>query len=123
MKNLYTKLIAIGIITEVALIIFFDKKIAAYGPVIFWAIGLFGIINYAVNIFKLSDSVKKTKPELFKTHSIGIMITRNALLDKHFLGVLNEDELRIIEKNKTIFPFLFLSFLLFVLSGIIIVLK
>lgn len=123
MKKLYTTIIAFGIITEVALIFFFDKKIAAYGPVIFWAIGLFGILNYGANILKLSDSVKKTKPELYKTHSFGIMITRNALSNKNFLDALNKDELRIIENNKTIFKFLFLCFGLFAISGILVVLK
>jgi hypothetical protein len=104
-------------------LVFFDKKIVAYGPVIFWAIGLFGILNYGVNIFKLSDSVKRTKPELYKKHSFGIILTRNALSDKGFLSALEVDEQKIIENNKTIFKFLFLCFGLFAISAILIVLK
>ena len=123
MKKLYTTIIIIGIIAEMALLIFFNKEIAAYGPVIFWAIALFGILNYGVNIFKLSDSVKRTKPELYKKHSFGIMITRNALSDKEFLGALDTPEQKIIENNKTIFKFLFLCFGLFAISAILIALK
>jgi hypothetical protein len=123
MKKLYTTIIVFGIITEVALLMFFDKKIAAYGPIIFWAIGLIGVLNYGANIFKLSDSVKKTKPELYQRYSYGIMITTSALLDKKFLGALNDHELRIIENNKTIFKYLFLCFGFFALSALLIVLK
>ena len=123
MKKLYNTIIVIGIIAEIILTIFFDKKIAAYGPGIFWAIGLFGILNYVANIFKLSDSVKKTKPELYKKHSFGIMITRNALSDNEFLNALNEDEQKVIENNKIIFKYLFLCFGLFAISTILIVLK
>ena len=46
MKTLYSKIIIIGVISEIALLIFSNKEIAAYGPIIFWAIGLFGILNY-----------------------------------------------------------------------------
>lgn len=123
MNKLYTTIIVLGIITEVALLIFFDKKIAAYGPVIFWAIALFGILNYGANIFKLSDSVKKRNPELYKRYSFGLMITRNALSDDNFLGALIDNELKIIENNKTIFKYLFLCFGLFAVSAILIVLK
>jgi hypothetical protein len=123
MRKLYTTIIIIGIIAEIVLLVFFDKKIVAYGPVIFWAIGLFGILNYGVNIFKLSDSVKRTKPELYKKHSFGIILTRNALSDKGFLSALEVDEQKIIENNKTIFKFLFLCFGLFAISAILIVLK
>ncbi|WP_338731386.1 hypothetical protein [Mangrovimonas cancribranchiae] len=123
MKKIYTTIIIIGIIAEIVLLFFFDKKIAAYGPVIFWGIALLGILNYGVNIFKLSDSVKRTKPELYKKHSFGIMITRNALSDKEFLEALDDSEQRIIKNNKTIFKFLFLCFGLFAISAIVIVLK
>lgn len=123
MNKLYTTIIVLGIITEVALLIFFDKKIAAYGPVIFWAIALFGILNYGANIFKLSDSVKKRNPELYKRYSFGLMITRNALSDDNFLDALIDNELKIIENNKTIFKYLFLCFGLFAVSAILIVLK
>jgi len=122
MKKLYTTIIIIGIIAEIAILIFFPKEIVAYGPVIFLAIELFGILNYGVNIFKLSDSVKWTKAELYKKHSFGIMITRNALSDKEFLGALDTHEQKIIKNNKTIFKFLFLCFGLFAISAILIVL-
>ena len=123
MNKLYTTIIVLGIITEVALLIFFDKKIAAYGPVIFWAIALFGILHYGANIFKLSDSVKKRIPELYKRYSFGLMITRNAFSDDNFLGALIDNELKIIENNKTIFKYLFLCFGLFAVSAILIMLK
>ena len=123
MKKLYTTIIVFGIIAEIILVIFFDKKIAAYGPVIFWAIGLFGIINCGANIFKLSDSVKKTKPELYKKHSFGKMITQNALSDNEFLNALNEYEQKFIENNKIIFKYMPLCFGLFMISAILIVLK
>lgn len=123
MKKQYNVIIVIGIIIEIALLIFFDKKIAAYGPVIFWLISLLGILNYGANIFKLSDSVKKTKPELYNKHSFGILITRSALSDKKFLDALNDDELKIIANNKIIFKYLFLCFGLFAISSIVIVLK
>lgn len=122
MKKLYTRIIITGIAAELVLLTFFDKKIAAYGPVIFWVIGLFAILNYGKNIFKLSDSVKRTKPELYKKHSFGIMITTNALSDKEFLKALDTHEQKIIENNKTIFKFLILCFGLFALSIIQIVL-
>ena len=112
-----------GVITEMALLIFFDQKIAAFGPIIFWAIGLLAIFNYGANIFKLSGAVKKTKPELYKKHSFGMMIKRSALSDKTFLGALNEDELKIIENNQIIFKCLFLCFGLFAISAILIFLK
>mgnify|MGYP005677668473 CR=1 FL=1 len=123
MKKIYTTIIIIGIIAKIVLLLFFDKKIAAYGPVIFWGIALFGILNYGVNIFKLSDSVKRTKPELYKKHSFGIMITRSALSDKEFLGALDDSEQRIIKNNNTIFKFLFLCFGLFAIFAILIMLK
>jgi hypothetical protein len=119
MKNLYTTIIVIGILAEIILVVFFDKKIAVNGPVIFWAIGLLGILHYGVNIFKLSDSVKKTKPELYKKYSFGIMITRSALSDNEFLNTLNEDEQKVIENNKIIFKYLYLCSVLFAVSAIL----
>jgi len=44
MKKLYTAIFIIGIIAEIVLVVFFDKKVTTYGSVIFWAIGLFGIL-------------------------------------------------------------------------------
>jgi len=123
MRKFYTIIIIFGIITEIVLLLFFDKKITAYGPVIFWMIGLFGMLNFGANIFKLSYSVKRTKPELYKKHSFGIMITRNALADKEFLSALDEKEHKIIENNKIIFKYLFLCFGLFAISAILIALK
>ena len=105
------------------LLIFFDKQVAAYGPVIFWGISFVGILNYIMNIFKLSNSVKKTKPDLYKRHSFGIWISKNAQWDKEFLDELDNHELKIIENNKIIFKFLFLCFGLFAISAILIVLK
>ena len=123
MKNLYIVIIIIGIIAEMVLLIFFDKQVAAYGPVIFWGISFVGILNYIMNIFKLCNSVKKTKPDLYKRHSSGIWISRNAQWDKEFLDELDNHELKIIENNKIIFKFLFLCFGLFAISAILIVLK
>ncbi|NQY11677.1 MAG: hypothetical protein HRT71_19435 [Flavobacteriales bacterium] len=120
MKKLYTTIIIIGIIAEIVVLVLFDKKIAAFGPVIFWAIGLFGILNFGANIFKLSNSVRRTKPELYKKHSFGIMLTRSALSNKDFLSALNEVEQKIIDDNKTIFKFLFLCFGLFAVSALMI---
>lgn len=112
-----------GIIAEVVLLIFFEKKIAAYGPVIFWAICIFGMINYVSNIFKLSKSVKMTNPSLFKKNSFGKILTRNSLTDKVFLNALNESELKIFESNKIIFKSQLLCFGLFAVSAILIALK
>ena len=123
MKKLYTRLIVYAIIIEVALLMFFDKKIAVFGPVIFWIIALFGILHSLANLFKLSESVKKTNLELYNSYSFGIMITRNALSDKKFLSALNDKELKIIENNKIIFKYLLLCFGLFAISAILIVLK
>ncbi|MGR7813210.1 hypothetical protein [Lacinutrix undariae] len=123
MNKLYTTIITFGIIAEITILIFFSKKIAACGPIIFWAIGLFGLLNYGMNIHKLSVSVNRTKPELYKKHSFGTMLTRNAFSDNEFLGALNEVEKKLIDNNKTIFKFLFLCFGLFVISIILILLK
>ena len=112
-----------GVITAIALFIFFDRKVAAYSPVIFWAISLYGILNYRTNILKLSDSVKKTKHGLFKNYSFGKMLTRRALSDKKFLDELNGDELSLIMYNKIIFKYLMICFVLFAISAIVVVLK
>jgi hypothetical protein len=67
-----------------------------YGPFIFWAIAVFGIINYGVNIFKLSASVKKTKPELYKTFSFGIMLTTKDLKNFELDSILSIDSNNLI---------------------------
>ena len=121
-KNLYNTIIVVGIIAELIILCFFDKKTAAFGPVIFWAIGLFGVLNYGANIFKLSGSVKKTKPDLYIKFKYRKMITRNALSDNLFLNELNESEQKIIENNKIIFKYFFLCFAFFAISAILTVL-
>ena len=68
-----------------------------------------------VNIFKLSSSVKKNKPDLFERYSLGIMIRRNALSDDKFLYALNEDEFKIAE-NKNLFTYFLICFVLFGVS-------
>ena len=123
MKKRYKTLLFITISIEIILLLFFDKKIAAYGPVLFWAVGLVGILNSASNMSKLSNSVKKSKPELYKKYSFGFMITRNALGENEFLSALNEAEKQYIENNKIIFKYLLFCFLLFAISAIILVLK
>jgi hypothetical protein len=123
MKKQYKTLLFIAIALEIILLLFFDKKVAAYGPVLFWAIGLFGILNTASNISNLSKSVKKSKPELYKKYSFGFMITRSALGENEFLNALNEDEKQFIENNKIIFKYLVYCFLLFAVSALVLVLK
>ncbi len=86
MKQLYTIIIIVGIIAEIILLTLFDKKVVVYGPIIFWMIGLFILLVYGANIFKLSKSVARTNPKLYKKHSFGIMLTQNALSDKNFLS-------------------------------------
>ena len=85
MKNLYSKLLALGIFLEINLLIFFDRKIVAYGPVIFWAIAMFGILHSSFIFFKLSSLVKKSKPELYKKHSFGFTISKNSIIEDKFL--------------------------------------
>ena len=123
MKKRYNTLLFIAITLEISLLIFFDKKVAAYGPVLFWAIGLFGILNSASNMSNLSKSVKKSKPELYKKYSFGFMITRSALAENEFLNALNEEEKDYIENNKIIFKYLVYCFLLFAVSALILVIK
>ncbi len=123
MKKRYKILLIIAISLEIILLLFFDKKIAAYGPVLFWAVGLVGILNSASNMSKLSNSVKKSKPELYKKYSFGFMITRSALGENEFLNALNEEEKQYIENNKIIFKYLLFCFLLFAISAFILVLK
>jgi hypothetical protein len=118
-RKLYNTLIGIGIIADIILKVSFNTKIAAFGPIIFWAISIFGIINYSLNFFKLSNSVKKTKPELYKKYSFGLRLTRNALSENEFLNALNESELNEIDKNKIIFKYLLLCFGLFAVSAIL----
>ena len=89
----------------------------------FWAVGRFGILNSASNMSKLSNSVKKSKPELYKKYSFGFMITRSALGETDFLNALNEAEKQYIENNKIIFKYLLFCFLLFAISAIILVVK
>lgn len=123
MKKRYKTFLIIAISLEIILLLFFDKKIAAYGPVLFWAVGLVGILNSASNISKLSKSVKNSKPELYKKYSFGFMITRSALGENEFLSALNEEEKQYIENNKIIFKYLLFCFLLFAISAFILVLK
>ena len=123
MKKRLKTLLFIAISIEIILLLFFDKKIAAYGPVLFWAVGLVGILNSASNMSKLSNSVKKSKPELYKKYSFGFMITRSALGENKFLSALNEEEKQYIENNKIIFKYLLFCFLLFAISAFILVLK
>jgi hypothetical protein len=76
MKKRYKTLLFIAITLEIILLLFFEKKVAAYGPVLFWAVGLVGILNTASNMSILSKSVKNSKPELYKKYSFGFMITK-----------------------------------------------
>ena len=109
------KIIVIGILAQFILFIFNDKNTVSYAPVLFWAIGLLLGLNFMVNIFKLSSSVKKNKPDLFERYSLGIMIRRNALSDAKFLYALNEDEFKIAE-NKNLFTYFLICFVLFGVS-------
>ena len=106
----------IGILAQFILFIFNDKNTVSYAPVLFWAIGLLLGLNYMVNIFKLSSSVKKSKPDLFERYSFGIMIIRNALSDAKFLYTLNEDEFKLIAENKNLFTYFLICFVLFGVS-------
>ena len=123
MKKRYKTLLFIAISIEIILILFFDKKIAAYGPALFWVVGLVGILNSTSNMSKLSNSVKKSKPELYKKYSFGFMITKSAFGENEFLSALNEEEKQYIENNKIIIKYLVFCFLLFALSALITVLK
>lgn len=119
----YYWIIAMGIIAQVILFIFCDKKIASYGSVLFWSIGLLVGVNYAINLFKLSRLVGKTKPDLYDKNSFGILIRRTALSDNKFLNTLNENELRIIAENKNLFRYFLICFILFGVSSILVVVK
>ncbi len=112
-------MITIGVLAEFILLLFFDKEMAVYGPIIFWAIGGIIMLNYGVNIFKLSSSIKNTKPQLYKRHSFGLMINTSAFYNKEFLSALNDQEQNIIKTNKKIFLYLPLCFGLFMISIII----
>jgi hypothetical protein len=101
MKKRCKTFLIIAISIEIILLLFFDKKIAAYGPVLFWAVGLVGILNSASNMSKLSNSVKKSKPELYKKYSFGFMITRNALGENEFLNAKNNEEKQYMENIKS----------------------
>lgn len=122
-KKLFTTLILLGVIINLIMFLFLDESIFAFAPVAFWAIALFGILKYASSIFKLSSSVKRTKPELYKIHSIGFMLNKTALSDDAFLKELNTEETAIIKDGKSIFKYLFICFGLFALSSILIILK
>jgi len=123
MKVPYKTLIVVGILIEIVLLIFFDRKIVAYGPIIFWIIAAIIFLNYGFKMFKLSNSVKQTKPELFKRHSFGPMITRYALSDKKFLITLNESEKKLLGESRNIFRYFFVCFILFAVSSLLIFLK
>lgn len=123
MTKLYFSIIIIGIVIDSALLIFFNRQIAVYGPILFWSIGVVGMLIYIVNIFKLSRSVERTKPELYNRHRFGKILTREALSNKSFLSALNEDEQQIIEINNTLFKYQFICFMLFGISAILIFLK
>lgn len=123
LKNLYTVIILTGILTEGILLVFFDKKIVAYGPVLFWAIGLFGIIHSGILIFTLSKSVKKSKPEIYKKFSFGLAITRSALSNFEFLNSLSIEEKEILKNQKLIFKYVLICFGLFVISALAAVIK
>jgi len=119
----YKTLIIIGVLVEATLLIFFDRKIVAYGPIIFWIIAAIIILNYGFNMFKLSNSVKQTKPEVFKRNSFGPMITRYALSDEKFLITLNDREKELLAESRNIFRYFFVCFILFAVSALLIFLK
>jgi hypothetical protein len=119
----YKILIIIGILIEITLLIFFDEKTAAYGPIIFWIIGGIIILNSGFNSFKLSNSVKRTKPEVFKRYSFGPWLTNFALLDKKFLATLNEREKQLLAENQHLIRYFFVCFILFAISGLLIFFK
>lgn len=123
MKKQYTLFIILGIIANVILMLVASKKIVVFAPVLFWGIAAFGVFNGALNYFALSNSIKRSKPELYKKYSIGFFITRNALAEESFLKALNDEEMKLIENNKIIFKYLLICFLLFGLSAIVVVLK
>ena len=123
-SNKYNILIAFGILLEINLLLFADRETVAYGPVIFWLIAGICMLEMMINIFKLSASVKITKPKLFKQHSFLGMIKRFSLMDKKFIDALDNYELGLIEYNKSIFPRYFLiCFILFGVSALLVVLK
>ena len=123
MKALYKILITIGVLVEITLLIFFDRKIVAYGPIIFWIIAAIIILNYGFNMFKFSNSVKQTKPEIFKRYSFGPLITRYAFSDENFLNTLNDREKRMLTESRNIFRYFFVCFILFAVSSLLIFLK
>ena len=123
-SNKYNILIGSGILLEVVLLIFADREIVAYGPVIFWIIAGVCMLEMMINTFRLSASVRISKPKLFKQHSFLGIIKRFSLMDKKFLESLNNYELRLIDYNNTIFPRYFLiCFVLFGVSALLVVLK
>jgi hypothetical protein len=119
-KKLHTTLLVIGALAATLIIIVCDKHIAVYTPVIFWGLALLGQMTYIRNIFKLSHAVKNSKPELYKKHSFGIMLSRSALRDKKFLNALQE-ELHIITQNKMVNKLVLNCIGLFVISAVFIV--
>ena len=119
----YKILIITGLFLEVTLLIFFDRKTVVYGPIIFWIIAVIIIVNYGINIFKLSNSVKQTKPEVFKKYSLGPIITKHALTNKEFINVLNDREKELLTESSNIFRYFFVCLILFAVSALLTFLK
>lgn len=123
MKIPYKILIITGILIEIILLLFFENEVIVNGPIVFWSIGVIIILNYGINIIKLSNSVKRTKPEVFKEYSIGIMLTRYALSDEKFLSMLDDNEKKLLEDSRNIFKYLVVCFILFAFSALLIAIK
>lgn len=123
MKIKFNVLIWAGIVLEIILFVFFDKSMITKGPVIFWLISVIGIFQYNLAISKLSKSVKKSNPNLFKKYSYGTWLRRDALSNNAFLDALNTDERMLREDSKVMFKFVFICFLLFAISILLVFLK
>lgn len=124
MKQTYTVLIVAGVVVNLLLFVFYDKSIAAYGPVIFWGIGAYIMLRYGWKSSQLFLSVKRTNPELYKAHTIGRFHLKSgrALRDQAFLDALIPEEQKMAEEARGSLKYMYVCMGLFVVSSFLIVL-
>lgn len=124
MKQVYTILIIAGVVLNLVLFAFYDKSVYAFGPSIFWGIGVSIVLRYGWKSSQLFRSVKRTNPELYKEHTFGKWNLKSGrtLRDPVFLNALTPEEQKLAEEAQEGFKHLFVCFALFGISSFLVVL-
>lgn len=124
----YPKIIWAAVIIEAILLMFFDEKVANYGPAMFWGIGISLLINIALIRRKISAFIKNYSSDIFKKHAVidvfgNQMLSRFSFENRQILDSLDEKNTALLETKNRLFKYGIFCFVLFAASGVSTVIK